>query len=308
MRLNPHYPDWYVGCLAMPLFSLERYSEALDLMARSPDAAIDVPAYQAAAYALTGDSASAAASIKKFLADFEERIVFGRTPEPGEPLRWLIQVNPFRRPEDMARLERGVTLAGLQRDPEEEQSRMTGPRPAVKSNHSVFRKEGELWTLSFDGLTLQLSDMKGFHDLRELIAHPHEPLHCLDLAGRSAESAGNDEVLDSRARHELTERAKFLQKELDEAESFNDIGRIESAREELEGIVATLSQAFGLAGKPRRLGGAVERARTAVTWRIRSAVRKMLAVHPALGRHFENSIRTGTYCSYAPEKELDWIL
>src|SRR5262249_54213973 len=122
------------------------------------------------------------------------------------------------------------------------------------------------------------------------------------------ESAGSDEVLDASARHELTERAKFLQKELDEAESFNDLGRTECAREELERIVTALSQAFGLAGKPRRLGGAVERARTAVTWRIRSAVRKILAVHPALGRHFENSIRTGTYCSYSPEKELDWIL
>jgi len=150
--------------------------------------------------------------------------------------------------------------------------------------------------------------MKGFHDLAELIAHPQDPLHCLDLAGRSAESAGSDEVLDSRARHELTERAKLLQTELNEAENFNDLGRIESAREELERIVATLSQAFGLAGKPRHLGGAVERARTAVTWRIRSAIRKMLAVHPALGRHFENAIRTGTYCSYEPEKEIDWLL
>jgi TolB-like protein/tetratricopeptide (TPR) repeat protein len=308
MRLNPHYPDWYGGCLAMPLFSLERYSEALDWMARTPAAAVDVPAYQAAAYALTGHAAKAAASIEKFLADFEEKIVFGRTPEPGEALRWLIHVNPFRRPEDIERLERGVRLAGLQRDPEEEQNRVSVARPAGKSNQPAFHKEGELWTVSFEGLTLQLSDMKGFHVLAELIAHPQDPLHCLDLAGRSAESAGSDEVLDSRARHELTERAKLLQTELNEAENFNDLGRIESAREELERIVATLSQAFGLAGKPRHLGGAVERARTAVTWRIRSAIRKMLAVHPALGRHFENAIRTGTYCSYEPEKEIDWLL
>jgi hypothetical protein len=45
-----------------------------------------------------------------------------------------------------------------------------------------------------------------------------------------------------------------------------------------------------------------------VTWRIRSAIRKAIAVHPSLGRHLENSVRTGTYCTYAPEKPLDWAL
>ena len=83
---------------------------------------------------------------------------------------------------------------------------------------------------------------------------------------------------------------------------------MERARAELDQIVETLSQAFGLAGKPRRVGSSIERARTAVTWRIRSAIRKALAAHPALGRHLENSVRTGTYCTYAPEKTLDWVL
>ena len=115
-------------------------------------------------------------------------------------------------------------------------------------------------------------------------------------------------MLDARARRELTARAQALQQEVDEAEKFNDVGRRERAREELERIVETLSQALGLAGKPRRLGGSVERARTAVTWRIRSAIRKAIAVHPALGRHLENSVRTGTYCTYAPEKTMDWVL
>lgn len=29
--------------------------------------------------------------------------------------------------------------------------------------------------------------------------------------------------------------------------------------------------------------------------------------HPALGAHFTNAIRTGTYCTYRPETELGWI-
>jgi TolB-like protein/tetratricopeptide (TPR) repeat protein len=307
IRLNPHHPDWYLAYLSLPLFLLERYPEALKLMARTLGATVDMRAFQTAAFALSGDFASASASLEKFLLDFREKIVFGRAPEPGEPLRWLMHINPFRRPEDAARLEKGVRLAGLAGDPDEERA-IANAAPYTASRQPVFRKEGTVWTLGFEGLSLQLVDMKGFHDLAELIAHPHDPIHCLDLAGRSSHSAGDDAVLDARARRELTNRVQALQQEIDEGEKFNDPGRTESAREELEQIVETLSQALGLAGKPRRLGSTVERARTAVTWRIRSAIRKAVSVHPALGRHLENSVRTGTYCRYAPEKPVEWIL
>ena len=52
----------------------------------------------------------------------------------------------------------------------------------------------------------------------------------------------------------------------------------------------------------------MDRALSAVTWRIRSAILKIKAVHPALGSHLSHSIRIGTFCSYAPEKEQFWRL
>lgn len=47
---------------------------------------------------------------------------------------------------------------------------------------------------------------------------------------------------------------------------------------------------------------------TAVTWRIRHAIRKIEAAHPVLGRHLANSLRTGTFCSYQPERPVAWRL
>jgi hypothetical protein len=275
-------------------------------MARTPGATVDLPAYQAAAYAITGDQVRAAACLRKFLADFYEKITFGRPPDPGEPFRWLEHVNPFRRKEDFLRLKAGLERAGLQLDPDDELRPTAIPAFDAAGSRPVFRKEGELWSLRFEGLALQLNDVKGFHDIAELLPQPHQPIHCLDLAGRSLDCASEDAVMDNRARRELSERAQVLQQEIDEAERFNDRGRLERARNELEQIAAALSQAFGLSGKPRRLGSAVERARSTVTWRIRSAIRKVGAAHPALGKHLENSIRTGTYCCYAPEREMRW--
>ena len=38
----------------------------------------------------------------------------------GEPLRWLLHINPFRREQDAERWARGLRIAGLENDPDEE--------------------------------------------------------------------------------------------------------------------------------------------------------------------------------------------
>jgi hypothetical protein len=43
-----------------------------------------------------------------------------------------------------------------------------------------------------------------------------------------------------------------------------------------------------------------------VTWRLRYAVRKIEAAHPALGRHLAASVRTGAFCVYQPESVVAW--
>lgn len=319
-RLNPRHPEWYVPCLAVPLFLLERYAEAAALLATAPRAMVDVPAYLAAAHALIGDHERAAAALDMFAADFVEKITFGRTPDPGEPLRWMLHVNPFRRNQDAELLSRGLTLAGLAADPD---VLGRGPTPAglaaapdaSKAAASIavppsarFQHDAGQWTLAFDGEAVRLADAKGFHDLALLLGQPGNSIHCLELAGRTAEPTGDAPVLDDRARRALAARVQSLEETIEEAEARNDLGRAERARHELDQIVTELSGALGLGGRSRRLGSAAERARSAVTWRIRNAIRKIASVHSALGRHLENTIRTGTYCTYEPEKPVEWTL
>lgn len=303
-RLNPRHPAWYLGCAALPLFLVGRYAEVVALVSTAPRALVDLPALLAGAYALLGDGARARDSIDMFLAEFVEKISFGRAPEPGEPLRWILHVNPFRRSEDAELVARALSLAGLAADPDERREAAT-TAPASKA---MFRVDGDRWTISFDGLAVELSEAKGFHDLALLFARAEAPIHCLELAGRSAEPGGADPVLDERARRELTARARELQQTIDEAEALGDRGRVELARDELERLVSELSGALGLGGRSRPLGSGTERARSAVTWRIRNAIRKIASAHPSLGRHLDNAVRTGTLCSYVPERAVDWLL
>jgi hypothetical protein len=43
-----------------------------------------------------------------------------------------------------------------------------------------------------------------------------------------------------------------------------------------------------------------------VTNRIRDALARIEAGQSALGRHLRTSIRTGTFCSYQPERTVAW--
>ena len=184
------------------------------------------------------------------------------------------------------------------------------PAPAHPSNNT-FTRDGEMWQLAFDGESVHMPDLKGLHDLARLLAAPGEEIHVLDLGaavdGVSPQGHAG-ELLDAEARAAYKARIDELREERELAKAANDTVRAERAREELDAIGEALTSAYGLGGRARKAGDQAERARSAVTWRIRSAISRVEAVHPALGRHLKNSVRTGTFCSYAPEQPVDWQL
>ena len=206
---------------------------------------------------------------------------------------------------DVIHLGRRVRLVFQQHGPDGTETDTPG---AIGAARAVFRKDGELWTAAFEGRTARLVEVKGYADLARLLARPGVEVHCLELADRPAESAPGDVVLDERARREIRARAVELQHEIDEADASHDLGRAERARVELDRLVETLTGAMGLRGRTRGLGSPAERARSAVTWRIRSAIKKVTAAHPRLGRHLDNAVRTGHFCVYQPETTIAWIL
>ena len=218
MRLNPAYPPWYTAPASLALFVQGRDAELIELGARVPISMfVDVPAFLAASLALAGDLDRSRSYLARFLAAFKDRITFGRTPDPGEPLRWLSHVNPFQREHDLDRLERGLRIAGLEADPDEGRPEAS-PRPVAAAETGVarFRQDGDVWTLAFNGLCVQLTHQKGFSDLARLLRRPGVEMHCLELADRPAETTGVAPVVDERARREIQARVRELQHEIDE--------------------------------------------------------------------------------------------
>jgi len=180
--------------------------------------------------------------------------------------------------------------------------------PAQPAN--VFHREGDVWTLGYAGRVVLLKDVKGLRDLATLIAHPGREVAASDLASApgAVPQAGLGDVVDRRARAAYKARLLELDGELEEADRAGDTERSARAHEERAAILGQLAGAYGLGGRPRRIGDDTERARQAVTWRIRDALARVEAVHPPLGQHLRRSVRTGTFCVYAPDEPVDWSL
>jgi hypothetical protein len=188
--------------------------------------------------------------------------------------------------------------------------------PAATTDSSVTRtpppieatmaNEGATWSVTFGGTTRSLRDSKGLRDVAVLVARPQQEVHCLELAGGADVGGDAGPALDDQARRAYQQRIRDLQEDIDDARAANDLVRADRAEIELDALVEQLSQAFGLSGRARPAGAAAERARSTVTSRIRAAIRQAALVHPELGRHWGNAVRTGTWCSYTPEQHVVW--
>jgi len=51
----------------------------------------------------------------------------------------------------------------------------------VEVSGNVFRREGQYWTVAYDGSVVRLKDAKGLRHLARLLAHPAREFHRLDL-------------------------------------------------------------------------------------------------------------------------------
>jgi tetratricopeptide (TPR) repeat protein len=192
---------------------------------------------------------------------------------------------------------------------------------------AMLRREGDFWTVSFEGRVQRLRDGKGLRYLTHLLGEPGREFHVFDIVGmdepdppggrsprdrRSSAGAGGDAgaPLDAQAKRAYRERLDGLRAALDEAERANDFTRAAAARAEIEALTQELARAVGLGGRDRRMSVPSERARASVTKAIRTAIDRIGTHDPALARLLSRSIRTGTFCGYEPlaDPPLAWEL
>jgi predicted ATPase len=252
------------------------------------------------------------------------------------------KVEPLRRQTDLT-LAHGSPLPLWERDrvrgpAAEAQSQQPSPQPSpavrereetVQPSVSVFRYEGDYWTVAYQGSVLRLKDSMGARYLSYLLQHPHKEFHVFELMELGAKrrkgggcfpraqatvlaepgvhtTTGGDAgpVLEAKARAAYKRRLTELQAELAEAQDFNDLGRVDKLQHEVALLSRELATGLGLRRHQRQAASAAEQARVNVTRAIKRALQKIAAQHHALGLHLLNTVNTGLFCSYTPDPRL----
>jgi len=190
-----------------------------------------------------------------------------------------------------------------------------------------LRREGDVWAFRFDGQDVHIRDSKGVRCLAVLLAHPGVEIAALELAGPApnpdarAQADSGDSLsvshrddagpaLDSEAKTAYRRRLNELGEELEEAEAFRDPERAAKAREEMDFLARELAAAVGLGRRDRKTASNAERARVAVTKAVRATLRRIGEMHEPLGAELAATIRTGTFCSYEPDRRrpVSWTI
>jgi hypothetical protein len=178
-------------------------------------------------------------------------------------------------------------------------------QPAAGLN--MFRREGDYWSVVFEGRTVRMRDLKGMRYLARLLAHPGRDFHVLDLVaaetgGQSHAALGDaGEMLDARAKNAYRRRLAEIEDDMEQARAIGDTDRAAQSDAERDFLVRELSRAVGLGGRDRRASSASERARVGVTRAVRQAIGRIGEHHPRLGEHLNRAVRTGTHCAYVPD-------
>jgi hypothetical protein len=175
-----------------------------------------------------------------------------------------------------------------------------------------LRRLGDMWQAGYRGQTAHLRDAKGLHDLAVLLGRPGVDVPAFELAGCAGDAAvgdarGAEPVLDRTALVAYRRRLADLEEQLAAARTDADLAAQQRATDEREFVLAELRRATRPGGASRRLGATTaERARKAVTGRIRDAIRRISVALPDLGAHLDRTIRTGATCRYdgRPERAI----
>ncbi|MEV4416000.1 AAA family ATPase [Catellatospora sp. NPDC049609] len=219
-----------------------------------------------------------------------------------------------------AQVEREALALGM---PQLSGTAATAPQSMAEGSGAVpggaagdeFRREDATWRLTYAGRTVHLPDAKGLRDLHTLLGRPGTDVAAVDLADpqggaevAAARRLGADPVLDERAKARFRQRLAQLDDELDAAALRDDTARRAGLEHERDALLAELRAAAGLGGRTRRLGDEGERARKAVTARIRDTLRRLDDLHPELAAHLRAAVSTGNACGYHPAGPVSWRL
>jgi hypothetical protein len=205
-------------------------------------------------------------------------------------------------------------LATLEQLISEEDSRQEATAVATGNvaDENIFRREGQMWTLCFDGVKKHFNHSKGLLYISYLLGSPFQEYHVAELvkAFENPEevlSFSSGEVSSKETVANYRKRLATIRAELEDADDTDDPLLKKELQSEKQALEKQLLQAVGMGGKLKKNTAETKRQANAVSEAISRSLKTMDNIHPSLRQHLFNAINRGEYLSYTPETDIPWI-
>jgi tetratricopeptide (TPR) repeat protein len=301
MQLTRFNADKYFLYGVLIFFELGDYVKAASLLVQTQIKKIaDADAYFAATYYYLQQYDKMQVHWEMFLDTYRRLIAKGKDFTPKDAIGWIMKISPYKYKTNLEPFLQYISNGSFEHAGQKRQVSQ------VIEKDNYFVKEHATWKLSFNGAVTQVPEVKGFYDIRKMLMQPGQLFHAAEMMGTTMNGKG-EKLLDEKARKQYQQKILDLQNEIQEMENNSNFSRVEKLQEEYDQLIDYLSKSLGLKGKARETGSTIEKARSALTWRIRNAIARIEQYHPILGAHLSNAIKTGLLCSYQPEREMSWV-
>lgn len=186
-----------------------------------------------------------------------------------------------------------------------------------------FKRAGDTWDLTFDGEQFLVRDTNGMAYIHLLLQSPGRQIDALELthaigrslrgkqlspdelAALSLRQDSGEVVLTQETQDRYRSAMKELDREIAQAESNNDLGRLETLRSEKDALMEQLRRDAGIGGRSRRFANDSDRARKAVSRAIGTALANIGKKSLRTQEYLDRQIDRGTSLSYRSDG-IDW--
>jgi hypothetical protein len=183
---------------------------------------------------------------------------------------------------------------------------------AINLAQNVFMKDGQMWSLSYEGTLKHFKPAKGLIYISYLLGSPHQEFHVTELA-KAAEnpeveflSFSSGEISTKETIADYRKRLKQIPGELKAAEDSGESILVKELQGEKEALEEQLKEALGMGGHLKKHPDEISRLAKAVSQAISRSLTTISKYHPSLWKHLFNAITPGEYLSYTPEKDISW--
>jgi len=183
-------------------------------------------------------------------------------------------------------------------------------QPVLEKTEAVFRREGNLWRLAFQGASAVVPHLRGMTHLSEILRRPYNSVASKDLvdagSGGKLKKVSGSELADTKALDSYDEAINHYAGEISKARANNDQAQVDSLQSKLEDVAAYRRKAVGRDGKPRLVGDDGEKARKAVYEAVKRARKSIADAIPELEQHLSQTLDGGKDWFYRPLERVDW--